>query len=164
MDSIAAMNKKSLQRRLKDRVRAQKVINRNTSTIATNHSQNPECIEKGVLGPTRTSRDRVKYSSLPTHVVHPTRTSAIAPAATPPKPVTSESKWAPPLPNLEAALAGPPFLWIPAPDVHLRLKMAFRTLAEYNDLREEALMSPNPRPQCVRRLYILVKKHYYPSA
>lgn len=48
--------------------------------------------------------------------------------------------------------------------VRLRLKMAFRTLAEYNDLREEALKSLNPRPQCVRKLYILVKKHYHPSA
>ncbi|KAG9066730.1 hypothetical protein KI688_012639 [Linnemannia hyalina] len=62
------------------------------------------------------------------------------------------------------ALAGPPFPWIPAPDVRLRLKMAFRTLTEYNDLREEALASLNPRPQCVRKLYILVKKHYHPSA
>ncbi|KAF9544406.1 hypothetical protein EC957_012110 [Mortierella hygrophila] len=92
------------------------------------------------------------------------KTSVTASAATPPQPVASEPKWAPPLPDLETALAGPPFPWIPAPDVRLRLKMAFRTLAEYNDLREEALASLNPRPQCVRKLYILVKKHYHPSA
>lgn len=116
MDSIAEMNKQNLQWILAARVRTQNFINRDTSTATTNRSQSPDRTEKGVSGPTRTTRERVEYSPVSTHVVLPNKTTATAPAATPLQPVTSEPKWAPPLPDLETALAGPPFPWIPAPD------------------------------------------------
>ncbi|KAF9153522.1 hypothetical protein BG015_003257 [Linnemannia schmuckeri] len=166
MDSIAAMNKKSVQKVLDDRARTQKSINR-TPTATNNHSQCLDGTEKGisVTGPTRTNRERVEYSPVSTHVVHLNRPSVIAPGGTLPQAtfVGTESKWAPPLPDLETALGGPSFPWIPALDARLRHKMTFRMLAEYNDLRDEALKSLNPRPQCIRKLYILVKKYYHQS-
>ncbi|KAF8934636.1 hypothetical protein BGZ47_010275 [Haplosporangium gracile] len=151
---------------LDDRARTQNSIDRTLTTI-NNGSQSLDRIKKGVAvaGPIRTSREKLEYSPVSTHVVHPNKPSVTAPSAALSQAASAdtESKWAPPLPDLETALSGPPFHWIPAPYARLRHKMAFRTLAEYNELRDEALKSSNPRPQCVRKLYILVKKCYHQS-